>query len=66
MRIIFLSDDSYDVETELFHDVSDLDIRVGSASEMSHFTYIDGIFRVGDLLLASRLHLHEDHRPAVW
>ena len=65
MRIIFLSNDGYDVETQLFHDVSDLDIRVGSASEMSHFTYIDSLFRVGDLFLASRLHLYKSHCPAV-
>ena len=38
MRIIFLSNDGYDVKTEFFHDVSDLDIRVGSAPEMYYFT----------------------------
>ncbi len=65
MRIILLSDDGYDVETQLFHDVSDLDICVGSASEMSHFTYIDSLFRIGDFFLAARLHLHEGYCPAV-
>ena len=63
MRIILLTDDGYDVEAQFLHNVSDLDIRVGSSPKVSHFTDIDSIFRVGDFFFASCLHLHEGYSP---